>query len=226
MRILVAEDYLPLRRAVAQALRESGWSVDEAATGSEALVCARGGGHDLIVLDLMLPGMDGLEVLRALRRAGEKCHVLILTARDGVEDRIRGLDAGADDYLVKPFAMEELLARARALLRRGYDVKSPVLSFGEVEIHTSDHRVLVAGEPVELTAREYALLEYLALRAGQVVTRSEIWQHIYDENATVSSNVVDVYVGYLRRKLERPGQPRLIHTRRGEGYLLGLQEDA
>ena len=225
MRILVAEDYLPLRRAVVQALRESGWSVDEAVTGTEALACAREGGYDLIVLDLMLPGMDGLEVLRTLRRAGEKCHVLILTARDGVEDRIRGLDAGADDYLVKPFAMEELLARARALLRREYDVKAPVLAFGEVEIHTVEHRVLVAGEAIELTAREYALLEYLALRSGQVVTRSEIWQHIYDENATASSNVVDVYVGYLRRKLERPGRPRLIHTRRGEGYLLGLRED-
>jgi len=224
MRILVAEDYLPLRRAVAQALRESGWSVDEAESGGEALAAARGGGHDLIVLDLMLPGLDGLEVLRTLRREGGKCHVLILTARDTVDDRIRGLDAGADDYLVKPFAMRELLARARALLRREYDVKAPVVTIGHVEIHTDDHRVLVGGEPVELTAREYALLEYLALRSGQVVTRTEIWQHVYDENASVSSNVVDVYVGYLRRKLERPGCPRLLHTRRGEGYLLGVPE--
>jgi DNA-binding response OmpR family regulator len=220
MRILVIEDYLPVRTAVVQGLREAGHSVDEAADGETGLHQALAGEPDLIVLDLMLPGVDGLQILRRLREGGHKCHVLILTARDAVEDRIQGLDLGADDYLVKPFAMEELLARVRALLRREYDQKAPLLQLGHVAINTADHSVTVEGEPITLTAKEYALLEYLAFRAGQVVTRGDIWEHIYDEQSTATSNVVDVYIGYLRRKLERPDRPRLIHTRRGEGYLL------
>lgn len=220
MRVLVVEDYDSIRKSVVKALREDGLSVDEAADGATGYAMAHGAGYDVIVLDLMLPGLDGLEVLRRLREDGESCHVLLLTALDAVDDRVRGLDLGADDYLVKPFAMDELVARVRALVRRAYAKKTPTIAIGHVEICTSDHTVTVAGEPVELTAREYALLEYLALRVGEVVTRAEIWQHIYDEQSTATSNVVDVYVGYLRKKLDAPGKPRILHTRRGEGYIL------
>ncbi len=220
MRSLVVEDYAPLRNALLKALREEGYAVDGAPTGSEGHSAAAAGAYDVIVLDLMLPGMDGLEVLNRLRRAGVASHVLVLTARDAVPERVRGLDLGADDYLIKPFSMEELVARIRALVRRGYERKDPVLRIGHLEIDTSGHQVRVGGEAVTLTAREYALLEYLAMRTGQVVTRAEIWEHIYDERAPTASNVVDVYVGYLRRKLERPNQPKLLRTRRGEGYML------
>ncbi len=220
MRVLIVEDYAPLRAAVAKALRESGYSVDEAADGEAGFWRASSEEYDLIVLDLMLPRLDGLEVLRRLRGEGRDAHVLILTARDRVEDRVQGLDLGADDYLVKPFAMDELLARVRALVRRGYVQKSPLLCIGHVEINTNDHGVRVSGEPIELTAKEYALLEYLALRKGQVVSRMDIWRHVYDEHSSATSNVVDVYIGYLRRKIERPDRSKLIHTRRGEGYIL------
>ncbi len=220
MRILIVEDYGPLRGNLAQALREEGYSVDVAADGVRGLSLAQDVEYDVIVLDLMLPGIDGFELLRRLRDHGRKGHVLILTARDGVDDRVAGLDLGADDYLVKPFAMDELLARVRALLRREYDRKSPVIVVGHVEIHTDDHRVLVDGELIELTAREYALLQYLAMRSGQVVSRLDIWEHLWDEHSNAASNVVDVYVGYLRKKIERPDRPRILHTRRGEGYVL------
>jgi DNA-binding response OmpR family regulator len=219
VRVLVIEDYPPTRKAVVKALREEGYVVDEAAEGTEGLKLAEAGGHDIIVLDLMLPGLDGLELLRRLRNGGHATHVLVLTARHSVPDRIRGLDLGADDYLVKPFAIEELLARVRALVRREYRSKAPSIRVGHMEINTSNHQVLVDGVPVELTAREYTLLEYLALRAGQIVSRTDILEHLYG-GASAASNVVDVYVGYLRRKIETPGRPRLIHTRRGEGYFL------
>lgn len=224
MRILVVEDYPPVRTAVVSALRESGYAVDEVATGDAGLARGLERDYDVIVLDLMLPGLDGLSLLRALRERERTSHVLILTARDTLEEKTAGLDLGADDYLVKPFEMEELLARVRALLRREYAQKQPVLRIGHLEINTNTHGVKVGGAPVELTAREYVLLEYLALRTGQVVSRAEIWEHIYDDKANTSSNVVDVYIGYLRKKLERPHGPRLLHTRRGEGYLLGPVE--
>lgn len=225
VRVLVVEDYGPLRGALVQALREEGHSVDLAADGEAALARASGGEYDVVVLDLMLPRLGGLEVLERLRETGVESHVLILTALDGLDDRVRGLDLGADDYLVKPFAMAELLARVRALVRRGYGKKRPVITVGHLAVHTGPHEVYVDGERVELTAREYALLEYLALRAGEVVSRLDIWQHVYDEHASAQSNVVDVYIGYLRRKLERPGRPKLIHTRRGEGYVLAAREN-
>ncbi len=221
MRVLVVEDYAPLRAAIVKALRKEGYSVDESATGNEGLARLLHEDYDVVVLDLMLPGIDGLDVLGELRRRGRTSQVIILTARDTVDHRVRGLDRGADDYLVKPFAMEEFLARVRALVRRRYERSDPVLRVGHLEINTNDHTVVAGGEAVTLTAREYALLEYLANRQGQVVTRLEIWEHIYDENSTAASNVVDVYVGYLRKKLERPGRARLIHTRRGAGYLFG-----
>jgi DNA-binding response OmpR family regulator len=220
MRVLVIEDYPPTRKAVVKALREEGHSVDEADNGTDGLWQATRASHDVVVLDLMLPEVSGLEILKQLRMGGSRAHVIVLTAKDSVEDRVQGLDLGADDYLVKPFATEELLARVRALLRREYQQKDPVLRIGHVEINTASHQVLVGGTAVEFTAREYALLEYLAMRTGQVVTRTDIWEHLYDDSSGTTSNVVDVYIRYLRKKVERDDKPKLIHTRRGEGYIL------
>lgn len=220
MRVLVVEDYAPVRESVVQALQEAGLAVDAAADGELGWWYARSGGHDAIVLDIALPKLDGLALLRRLRAAGSRTPVLLLTARDTVADRVAGLDSGADDYLVKPFALEELLARVRALLRRRYDTGDPVIRVQDLEVNTVSRIVTRAGAAIDLTAREYALLEYLAHRAGEIVTRSEIWEHLYDFVATVESNVVDVYIGYLRKKLARPGCPELIHTRRGQGYVL------
>ncbi len=220
MRVLVVEDYPPVRDAVAEALAEAGFAADRAADGEEGLWLAEQHAYDAIVLDLMLPRVDGMTIIRRLRAGGSPTPILILTARDGVDDRVRGLDAGADDYLVKPFALAELLARVKALVRRRYEARSPVLTIADLTIDTARRDVIRAGEPVALSAREYALLEYLAVRAGQLVTRTDIWEHVYDFRSDAISNVVDVYVGYLRRKLEQGGRARLIHTRRGQGYVL------
>lgn len=220
MRVLVVEDYLPIQKAVAKSLREAAFAVDTSADGEEALWFASNNDYDVVVLDLMLPGLDGLTVLQRLRAGGRSSHVLVLTARDTVQDRVRGLDAGADDYLVKPFAMDELLARVRALARRAYCAKNPTLAVGDLLIDTSRREVSRGGDRIGLTAREYALLEYLAMRAGQVVPRADIWEHLYEFHADADSNVVDVYIGYLRKKIERPGQPALIQTVRGVGYSL------
>lgn len=221
MRILIVEDYEPLRLALSKALRESGHTVDGATDGPSGCEQGLSNRYDVIILDLMLPGMDGLDVLRRLRDADVASHVLVLTARDEVEDRIKGLDAGADDYLAKPFSMEEVQARVRALVRRHYSVKDPTLCIADVEIDTVARLVKVAGAVVVLTAREYALLEYLAHRTGQVVSREEIWKHFYEGRSSASSNVIDVYVSYLRAKLEGPGRAKILHTRRGQGYVLG-----
>ena len=221
MRVLVVEDYAPLRKALVKGLREAGFAVDVAGDGQEGLWHAQSGEHDLVILDLMLPKMDGLTILERLRTSGSRTHVLILTAKDAVEDRVKGLNLGADDYLVKPFAFEELLARVQALIRRRYDAKDPVVRVEDLEIDTVARVAHRAGGRIELTAREYALLEFLALRAGQVVTRTDIWEHVYEFDSSAQSNVVDVYVGYLRKKIERPGLHKLIHTRRGHGYVLG-----
>jgi DNA-binding response OmpR family regulator len=156
-----------------------------------------------------------------MRTQGGKSHVLILTAKDTVQDRVTGLDLGADDYLVKPFAFEELMARIRALLRRSYREKNPSIKIKDLRIDLTTQRVWRSREEIQLTPREYVLLEYLAMRAGQMVSRSDIWEHVYEFNSSASSNVVDVYIGYLRRKIEREGKPALIHTVRGRGYLLG-----
>ena len=221
MRVLVVEDYAPLRQALTKGLEEAGFAGDATGDGEEGLWYARSGAHDAIVLDRMLPGLDGLELLATLRREGRDTHVLLLTAKDTLDDRVTGLNAGADDYLVKPFSFDELLARLQALIRRRYGSKSPVLCIDDLEIDTVRRHVQRGGICIELTAREYALLEYLARRTGELVTRTDIWEHVYDFCDSAQSNVVDVYIGYLRRKLERPGQPRLIHTRRGQGYVLG-----
>lgn len=220
MRVLLVEDYAPLRESVAQSLEEAGFAVDASADGEEGLWHAQSGEHDVIILDIVLPKRDGLSILKQLRQAGRHTPILLLTARDTVADRVSGLNIGADDYLVKPFALDELLARVRALLRRKYDTAAPVICVQDLQVDTVARVVHRAGERIDLTAREYALLEYLAHRTGQIVSRSEIWEHVYDFCSTVESNVVDVYIGYLRKKLERLTWPRLIHTRRGQGYVL------
>ena len=221
MRLLLIEDYRPLQESLSKGLREAGFAVDTTGDGQEGLWYAMGNDYDVIILDLMLPGMDGLTLLRRLRQEGREGHVLILTARDTVEDRIKGLDLGADDYLVKPFAFKELLARIRALIRRNYSKKNPQVTIGDLRIDLAAQQVRRGKEELHLTPREYALLEYLAMRAGQTVSRSEIWEHVYEFNSESSSNVVDVYIGYLRRKIERPDKPALIETVRGRGYVLG-----
>jgi DNA-binding response OmpR family regulator len=221
MRLLLIEDYSPLRRSVAKGLREAGFAVDATGDGEEGLWYARSGDYDVIVLDLMLPKLDGLTLLQRLREQGDPVHVLILTAKDTVDDRVRGLDVGADDYLVKPFAFEELLARVHALIRRKYDAKSGVIEVADLEVDTRTHSARRAGQTIDLTAREYTLLEFLALRAGNVVSRTQIWEHVYDFAAEANSNVIDVYVARLRKKLDCAGKPPLIHTRRGMGYMLG-----
>src|SRR3954449_9605719 len=202
MRLLVVENDAKLAAAVARGLRTDGHAVDVVADGEDALLEAMVIDYDAIVLDLMLPRRDGLGVCRELRARGNRAPVLLLTARGGVEDRIAGLDAGADDYLPKPFHFGELLARVRALLRRGPVERPPRVVAGDVEIDPATRRVARAGRPVELTAREFAVLEYLARHAGQVVTRTRLLEHVWDANHIGSTNVVDQYVGALRRKLE------------------------
>lgn len=220
MRLLLVEDYRPLRKSVVRGLREAGFAVDVTGDGPEALWYARSNEYDVIVLDLMLPGLDGLSILRRLRAEGRQSHVLIITAKDAVADRVAGLNAGADDYLVKPFEFEELLARVQALVRRSYRRKDPIIEIGPLRINTTTQRVERGGEQIQLTAREYALLEYLAMRAGEMVTRSDVWEHVYDFHSNATSNVVDVYIGRLRRKIDREGEPSLIETVRGRGYIL------
>jgi DNA-binding response OmpR family regulator len=221
MRLLVIEDYRPLRESLTKGLHEAGYAVDATGDGKEGLWYATGGAYDVILLDLMLPGIDGIEILKTLRSQGRESCVLVLTARDTLQDRIQGLDLGADDYVVKPFAFEELLARIRALVRRGYHRKQPAIQVADLHIDPAARKVRRGEQEILLTAKEYALLEYLAIRAGEVVSRTDIWEHVYDFNATASSNVVDVYIGYLRKKIEYPDKPPLIHTVRGRGYLLG-----
>ncbi len=221
MRLLVVEDYRPLRQSITQGLQEAGFAVDATGDGMEGLWYASGNDYDVIILDLMLPGMDGLEILKTIRAEGRASHVLVLTARDTVEDRVRGLDLGADDYLVKPFAFEELLARLRALLRRRYRQTHSTIRVEDLCLDVATQRVRRGQRDIALTRREYALLEYLAMRTGEVVPRGDIWEHVYEFNSTASSNVVDVYVGYLRKKIETTGEAPLIHTIRGRGYRLG-----
>ena len=220
MHLLLVEDYAPTRETLEQGLREAGFAVDTAADGRAGLRAAMTSAYDVIVLDMMLPLVDGMTILGELRRKGRQTHVLVLTAKDTLEDRVKGLNAGADDYLVKPFAFKELVARVRALVRRQYQAKDPVIRVADLMIDTAARTVARADHKIDLTAREYALLEFLALRAGSLVTRTEIWEHVYEFNSMAESNVVDVYIGHLRRKLDLPGTPPLIHTRRGQGYIL------
>jgi DNA-binding response OmpR family regulator len=224
VRLLVVEDYAPLRESLARGLRDCGYAVDATGDGTEGLWFAENHPYDVIVLDLMLPGVGGLEILKKLRAAGNTSPVLVLTARDSVQDRVGGLDQGADDYLVKPFAFEELTARLRVLVRRHYRHADPVIRIDDLEVDTLARRARRAGQVVPLSAREYALLEYLAHRSGHVVTRTELWDHAYDEAAEPGSNVLDVHISHLRRKIDDGHAKKLIHTRRGLGYVLGEEK--
>jgi DNA-binding response OmpR family regulator len=220
VRVLLIEDHRPLARALKQGLEEEGFAVDAAYDGEEGGYKAETAEYDVIILDLMLPKVDGLTLLQRWRRAGIQTHVLVLTAKGSIEDKVRGLDLGADDYLTKPFELGELLARLRALIRRGHQVKDPVIRVHDLEIDTATRSVKRGGQAVHLTPREYALLEFLAFHRGRVVTRSMIWEHLYDEQDENTSNVVDVYIRYLRNKIDKGHEVPLILTKWGEGYLL------
>jgi two-component system OmpR family response regulator len=220
MRLLVVEDDEKLARAVARGLRNEGYAVDAVGDGNSALRQAAIYDYDAVVLDVMLPERDGFEVCRALRERGCWAPVLMLTARRAVDDRIKGLDAGADDYLAKPFDFGELLARIRALVRRVPAERPALLEIDDLVVDPATHQVARAGTVVELTAREFGVLEYLARHAGQVVSRTQLLDHVWDQNYLGSTNIVDVYVGYLRKKLEQPFGRPLIRTVRGVGFVL------
>ncbi|HET9794618.1 MAG TPA: response regulator transcription factor [Thermoanaerobaculia bacterium] len=223
MRILLVEDDPQMARIIRRGLAENAYAVDAVSTGEDALYRAGLADYDPIVLDVMIPPPDGLEVCRRLRAEGSAVPILMLTARDAVADRVGGLDAGADDYLIKPFQFDELLARLRALLRRRGAPEAPVVSVGPLELDTRSHRVRLEGQPIALTTKEYALLEYLARNAGRIVGRAEIADHVWDEEFDPFSNLIEVYVNRLRRNLEKVTPRKLIHTVRGAGYML---EDA
>jgi DNA-binding response OmpR family regulator len=220
MRVLLIEDHKPLARALKQGLEEEGFAVDVAPDGEEGDFKARTANYDVIILDIMLPKHDGLSLLQNWRKDGMSTHVLVLTARGGIEEKVKGLDLGADDYMTKPFELEELLARLRALIRRVHQVKTPVIRIHDLEIDTASRTVKRSGQAIHLTPREYALLEFLAFHRGRVTTRSMIWEHLYDDQDENTSNVVDVYIRYLRNKIDKGFDPPLILTRWGEGYLL------
>ncbi len=223
-RILVVDDEPAVRGALDRALRLAGYRVALAEDGRGALDLLATGGHDAVVLDVTMPGVDGLEVCTRLRAAGDRTPVLMLTARDAVDDRVAGLDAGADDYLVKPFALRELQARVRALLRRT-EAPAAVLALADLRMDVAAHRVTRAGRTVELTRTEFALLQLLLEHPGQVLTRSTIFERVWGYDFGATSNTLGVYVGYLRRKIEGEGETRLLHTVRGVGYVL-REEDA
>ena len=220
MKILLVEDHKLLARSLKQALEEDGFAVDLAVAGDEADAKARGAIYDVVILDLMLPKIDGLTLLKGWRKDGLTFHVLILTAMGTLEDKVLGLNLGADDYLPKPFELTEFLARVRALVRRGHQAKDPILRIHDLEIDTGARSVRRAGKDIYLTPREFSLLRFLCYHRGKVVTRSMVWEHLYDENDDNTSNVVDVYIRYLRNKIDKNFTPPLILTRWGEGYMI------
>jgi two-component system copper resistance phosphate regulon response regulator CusR len=220
MRILLVEDEPRMANVIAKGLREQSYAVDIAQDGDEGLYQCSINDYDLIVLDVLLPQRDGFEVCRELRARGTTTPILMLTARAAVDDRITGFDAGADDYLTKPFSFRELLARIRALLRRDAHLRPDVFEIGDLTIDSASHRVSRGGSPVQLTAKEYALLEYLARRSGQLVSRAEIAAHVWDDSFDPFSNTIEVYINRLRKKIDENQATKLLHTRRGEGYIL------
>ena len=220
MRILFAEDEEDLNHIVTQKLTEEGFSVDSCMNGEEALDCLAAAEYDAVILDIMMPKTDGYGVLRSLRARGSAVPVLFLTARDSVADRVKGLDSGANDYLVKPFSLEELMARVRVMTRSAHGVQSPALCVADLQMDPSAHSVSRAGKPVELTAKEYQLLEYLMFNSGIVLSREKIENHIWNFDYEGGTNVVDVYIRYLRKKIDEGHPKKLIHTVRGVGYVL------
>jgi len=226
VRILLVEDESRVASFIARGLREQTYAVDIAPDGEQAVYQASVNEYDVIVLDVMLPVKDGHTVCRELRAAGVRTPILMLTARGSVDDRVAGLDAGADDYLAKPFDFKELLARLRALLRRSTALRPQIVQVSDLALNTGSHGVTRAGRALSLTAKEYALLEFLMLNENRVVDRERIAQHVWDESFDPFSNIIDVYIKRLRGKLEAGGRRRVIHTRRGEGYILTAEAEA
>lgn len=225
MRVLIAEDELRIAAYLKRGLEEQGYAVDSAFNGNEALDCARSVDYDVIVLDIMLPEIDGIAVCRQLRKRRCRTPVLMLTARGALDDRVDGLDAGADDYMVKPFALKELLARLRALTRRAADApKSPVLQLADLRVDTRTRRVTRAGRTIKLTAKAFAVLEYLLHSTDRVLTRSEIAEHVWNFDSANQSNIVDVYIRNLRRSIDDPFETKLIQTIRGAGYRITTED--
>lgn len=220
MKLLVIEDSERLLRSLGSGLTKMGYAVDLVANGKEGYDFARFGDHDLIILDLMLPGMDGITILQKLRAMGKQTHILILSAKDQVEDRVRGLDLGADDYLVKPFSFDELCARINTLLRRKHETKNPVLTIGSFTLNTATKLVLRDGEPIHLTPAEYGIVEYLALNRGRVISKEQLLDAMHDSDTFTGTNLVEVMVCTLRRKLAVNGEESFIQTRRGYGYII------
>ena len=224
MRILLVEDEKDLAMIVKQGLEEEGYVVEVAHDGEEGLYMAENYAADVVILDIMLPKLDGLSVLTSMRKKGINTPVLMLTARDALIDKIKGLDTGADDYLTKPFVFGELLARVRSMIRRKTTVKEAVIRIADLEVDTASHEVKRGGAAISLSAKEYALLEYLAYKKNTVVSRSDIIEHIYHEDSDMDSNVVDVYINYLRNKVDKGFDRKLIQTVRGAGYILKEEE--
>ncbi len=223
MNILIVDDEPAVRQAVGRALMLEQYTVQAAVDGEEALAAIASADPDLVILDVLMPGIDGLEVARRLRSTGNRVPILMLTAREAIDDRVAGLDAGADDYLVKPFALAELLARVRALLRRNAPVDDHVLRFADLELDPVTQEVRRGSRRIELTRTQYLLLELFLQRPREVLSRSVIFEHVWGYDFGYDSNSLDVYIGYLRRKTEEAGEPRLIHTRRNAGYVLREQ---
>ena len=220
MRILVVEDEKKVASFIKKGLEEEHYAVDIAYDGEEGFALAQINEYDLILLDIMLPRLDGMEVLRQIRRNGSNMPILILTAKDSVEDIVSGLDGGSDDYLTKPFSFAELLARVRALLRRKAREKTDILTVGDLSLSTSTHRVKRGGREIELTPKEYALLEYFMRNPNRILTRTLITEHVWDYHFDPETNVIDVYVNYLRKKIDQGFEKKLIHTIRGSGYMM------
>jgi DNA-binding response OmpR family regulator len=220
MRVLIAEDEKKIAEFIRRGLKEEGYAADIAATGPDALRLAEENPYDLLLLDVMLPGLDGVAVCSRLRASGFAAPILMLTARDRVEDKVKGLDSGANDYLTKPFAFEELLARVRALLRAKPAEASALLTAGDIELDLAAHKARQAGKALDLSSKEFSLLEYLVRNKDRTVTRTMIAEHVWDINFDTGSNVIDVYINYLRRKLEKSPAKKVIHTVRGKGYIL------